>query len=44
MSRRSEWLASLLGGTLFLTGVCLILPIILLRQVMLAAWPAGPLG
>jgi hypothetical protein len=46
MSGRSEWLANLLVGALFLTSACLILPIILFRHVsaILAAWPGGPLA
>lgn len=46
MTGRSEWLANLMVGALFLTSICLILPIILFRQVtaLLAAWPGGPLA
>lgn len=43
MLRRFEWPARLLGGSLFLAGICVLLPVVLLRPVVaaLAGWPVG---
>lgn len=46
MLRRPEWLVRVASGSIFLTIICVLLPVILFRPVMasLAGVTLGPLG